>query len=149
MGATGLGHRRKPTDEGNLRAYGIIGARRMSETAPREAGFTNQGEGDVRIAVSTDEEKDIVFQFKLVNGGKEMSIRAYDPNVPSKGITEVKSSKPSLTAVINDPESSASDKSNALKIRDMMNRSKKGIKESSLARIVNELKRKQNGGKKR
>ena len=111
------------------------------------AGKTDQGKNDIRISVSTDEDKDIIFQFKLVDGGKNMSIRAYDPNIPSKGITEVKTSSPSLSAVMNDPNATATEKSNALKIRDMMNRSKRGITESSLAKIANDLQKKQNKGR--
>lgn len=147
MGATGLGSGKRGRTKGSFRTYGIYGARKLTEPVPKESGFTDQGKNDIRISVNTDEEKDIVFQFKLVDGGKNMSIRAYDPNVPSKGITEVKTSSPSLSAVMNDPNASATEKSNAMKIRDMMNRSKKGITESSLAKIANELQRKQNKGR--
>jgi len=147
MGATGLKLGRRGANKGIFRTYGIYGARKLTEPAPREAGFTDQGKNDVRISVSTDEDKDIIFQFKLVDGGKNMSIRAYDPNIPSKGITEVKTSSPSLSAVMNDPNATATEKSNALKIRDMMNRSKRGITESSLAKIANDLQKKQNKGR--
>lgn len=143
MGATGLRMSKSRTDSENLKAFGIVGARKMFETAPREAGFSNQGQNDVRISVATDEEKDIVFQFKLIKGGKEMSIRAYDPNIPDKGVAEVHTNKPDLTSVISDPNATANDVRAAQKILTMMNRSKKGIKNSSLVRIANELKRKE------
>lgn len=144
MGATGLKFGRVGANRGIHRTYGIYGARKLTEPAPKESGFKDQGKNDIRISVATDEEKDIIFQFKLVDGGKNMSIRAYDPNVPSKGVTEVKTSSPSLSSVMNDPSASAEDKANAMKIRDMMNRSKKGITESSLAKIANDLQKKQN-----
>ena len=149
MGATALANRKRYSDEKTM-IYGIRGARRLEGTAPREAEFKDQGKDDVRIALSSEEDKDIIFQFKLNKSGDEMIIRAYDPNVPSRGVTEVKTSQPSLDSVLNDPNASPSDKSGALRIRDMMNRSKSGIKESSLARIANDLKKKRTkGGKKR
>ena len=139
MGATGMHTGKVGANKGIFRTYGIYGARKISEPVPKESGFKDQGKNDIRISVATDEEKDIIFQFKLVDGGKNMSIRAYDPNVPSKGVTEVKTSSPSLSAVMNDPNATAEEKSNAQKIRDMMNRSKKGITESSLSKIALDL----------
>jgi len=149
MGATALANRKRYTDEKTM-IFGIRGARRLEGNAPREAEFKDQGKDDIRIALASEEDKDIIFQFKLNKSGNEMIIRAYDPNVPSRGVTEVKTSSPSLDSVLNDPNASPSDKSGALRIRDMMNRSKSGIKESSLARIANDLKKKRaKGGKKR
>lgn len=148
MGATALANRKVYSDE-KTRIFGIKGAHRLQEPVSREAGFKDQGKDDIRIALASEEDKDIVFQFKLTKDGSEMIIRAYDPNVPSKGTTEVRASKPSLDSVINDPKASPEDKSGALKIRDMMNRSKSGIKESSLTKIADELRKKRTkGGKK-
>ena len=148
MGATALANRKVYSDE-KTKIFGIRGAHRLQEPVKGDSGFKDQGKDDIRIALASDEEKDIVFQFKLSKDGSEMIIRAYDPNVPSKGVTEVRSSKPSLDAVMNDPKASQQDKQGAMKIRDMMNRSKSGIKESSLAKIANELKKKKaKGGRK-
>lgn len=148
MGATALANRKRYSDE-KTKIFGIRGAYRLQEPVKGDSGFKDQGKDDIRIALASDEEKDIVFQFKLTKDGSEMIIRAYDPNVPSKGVTEVKTSKPSLDAVMSDPKASPTEKSGAMKIRDMMNRSKSGIKESSLARIANELKKKKaKGGRK-
>ena len=148
MGATALANRKVYTDE-KTKIFGIRGAHRIQEPVHGDSGFKDQGKDDIRIALASDEEKDIVFQFKLTKDGNDMIIRAYDPNVPSKGVTEVKTSRPSLDAVMNDPNASLQDKQGAMKIRDMMNRSKSGIKESSLAKISNELKKKRaKGGKK-
>ena len=148
MGATALANRKMYSNP-ETKIFGIKFARRMQEKAPREAEFKDQGKDDIVLAVQSEEEKDIIFQFKLTKKGDEMIIRAYDPNVPSRGVTEVRTSEPSLNSVLNDPNATASDKSGALKIRDMMNRSKSGIKESSLARIANELKKKRaKGGRK-
>jgi len=71
-----------------------------------------------------------------------MGITAYDPNVPSRGKTSVSADRPSLDSVINNPKSSAADRQNAMKIRDMMQRTDSGVKESSLGKIANELKKK-------
>lgn len=149
MGATALANRKHRTSQ-STSVFGIGNARKLTDKAPREADFRDQGKDDIRIAVASEEEKDIIFQFKLSKDGSEMIIRAYDPNIPTKSATEVKTSSPSLNSVINDPNASPSDKSGALKIRDMMNRSKSGIKESSLARIANELEKKRaKGGRRR
>ena len=148
MGATALANRKVYSDE-KTKIFGIRGAHRLQEPVKGDSGFKDQGKDDIRLSLATDEEKDIVFQFKLSKDGSEMIIRAYDPNVPSRGVTEVRSSKPSLDAVMNDPKASQQDKQGAMKIRDMMNRSKSGIKESSLAKIANELKKKKaKGGRK-
>lgn len=148
MGATALANRKMYSNP-DTKIFGIKFARRMQEKAPREAEFRDQGKDDIVVSVQSNEEKDIIFQFKLNKSGDEMIIRAYDPNIPTKSTTEVKTSSPSLNSVINDPKSSPSEKSGALKIRDMMNRSKSGIKESSLARIANELKKKKAKGGRR
>ena len=148
MGATALANRKMYLNP-ETKIFGIKFAHRLQEKAPREADFKDQGKNDIVLAIKSEEEKDIIFQFKLSKDGSEMIIRAYDPNVPSKGVTEVKTSEPSLNSVLNDPKASPTEKSGALKIRDMMNRSKSGIKESSLARIANELKKKRaKGGRK-
>ena len=140
MGATGAGGGLRRIRE-SLGVFGIRGARRVDEgKSPSKAGFSTGGNSIV-ISADSDEGKDIVFQFKL---GKNdtMKITAYDPNIPSKGRTSVNAERPSLDSVINNPKSSATDKQNAMKIRDMFQRTKSGIKESSLGRIANELKKK-------
>lgn len=140
MGATGSGSGIRDSGERGSSVFGIRGARQLEEGAnPKGSGFTASGNSIV-ISANSDEGKDIVFQFKL---GKNdtMKITAYDPNVPSKGRTSVNADRPSLDSVINNPKSSADDKRNAMKIRDMMQRTESGIKESSLGRIANELKK--------
>lgn len=141
MGATGasIGKLRGSRNAGSI--FGIKGARELEEGAnPKGAGF-RAAKDNIVISARSDEGKDIVFQFKL---GKNdtMKITAYDPNVPSKGRTSVSADRPSLDAVITSPKATATDKQNALKIRDMMQRTDSGIKESSLGRIANELKKK-------
>ena len=141
MGATGAsgGLRRLLGARGGI--FGIKGARQIEEgRLPQGAGFSKQGDSII-ISANSDEGKDIVFQFKL-GRNDTMKITAYDPNVPSKGRTSVNAERPSLDSVINNPKSSADDKRNALKIRDMFQRTDNGIKESSLGKIANELKKK-------
>ena len=138
-GASGSGVRHARTRED--RVFGIRNARQLEEgTKIKDAGFT-PGKDDITIAAHSDEGKDIVFQFKLLKGDK-MKITAYDPNVPSKGRVSVSAERPSLDAVISNPKSTSVDKQNAMKIRDMVQRTDSGIKESSLGRIANELKKK-------
>lgn len=141
MGATGAGGRIRSLLGGGGSAFGIKGARQLDDgVKPKGSGFTSGG-NNIVISARSDEGKNIVFQFKL---GKNdtMKITAYDPNVPSKGRTSVSAERPSLDSVINNPRSSASDKQNAMKIRDMMQRTESGVKESSLGKIANELKKK-------
>ena len=142
MGATGAsssGVRRERVKSEMV--FGIRNARQLDEGAnPAGAKFDKNG-NNIVIAAHSDEGKDIVFQFKLLRGDK-MRITAYDPNVPSRGKTSVNADRPSLDAVISNPKASTTDKQNAMKIRDMMQRTDSGIKESSLGRIANELKKK-------
>ena len=139
MGATGASGTRTRVSED--RVFGIRNARKLDDNAnPAGARFDNSGDRIV-ISANSDEGKDIVFQFKL-GRNDTMKITAYDPNVPSRGKTSVNAERPSLDSVINNPKSSAEDKRNAMKIRDMFQRTDSGIKESSLGRIANELKKK-------
>ena len=148
MGATGADSSRLRIKIFGDRAFGIRGARELEDGAnPKGSGFTATRDNIV-ISADSDEGKDIVFQFKLGKNDK-MNITAYDPNIPTKGRTSVNADRPSLDSVINNPRSSADDKRNAMKIRDMFQRTTSGIKESSLGRIANELKkRKRKGGRK-
>ena len=148
MGATGADSSRLRIKIFGDRAFGIRGARELEDGAnPKGSGFTATRD-NIIISADSDEGKDIVFQFKLGKNDK-MNITAYDPNIPTKGRTSVNADRPSLDSVINNPKSSADDKRNAMKIRDMFQRTTSGIKESSLGRIANELKkRKRKGGRK-
>lgn len=148
MGATGADGSRLRIKIFGDRAFGIRGARELEDGAnPKGSGFTATRD-NIIISADSDEGKDIVFQFKLGKNDK-MNITAYDPNIPTKGRTSVNADRPSLDSVINNPKSSADDKRNAMKIRDMFQRTTSGIKESSLGRIANELKkRKRKGGRK-
>ena len=138
MGATALANKARYYDKKTM-IFGIKSGKRVTDNVGREAGFKDQGKEDVVISVETDEDKDIVFQFKLKKGGKQMLIRAYDPNIKDKATTEVNVKNPDLTKVQNDPDATARDRTEAQKILAMMNRSKHGIKNSSLARIANHL----------
>ena len=142
MGATGAsssGVRQGRTRED--RVFGIRNARRLDDNAnPAGAKFSKDGTNIV-IAANSDEGKDIVFQFKLLKNDK-MKITAYDPNIPNRGKVSVSAERPSLDAVLANPKSSTEDKRNAMLIRDMFQRTDSGIKESSLGRIANELKKK-------
>jgi hypothetical protein len=140
MGATGASGTRLGSSSEN-RVFGIRSARRLDDDAnPAGARFDNSGDRIV-ISANSDEGKDIVFQFKL-GRNDTMKITAYDPNVPSRGKTSVSAERPSLDSVINNPKSTSEDRQNAMKIRDMFQRTDSGIKESSLGRIANELKKK-------
>lgn len=139
MGATGASGTRTRVSED--RVFGIRNARKLDDNAnPVGARFDTSGDRIV-ISANSDEGKDIVFQFKL-GRNDTMKITAYDPNVPSRGKTSVSAERPSLDSVINNPKSTAEDRQNAMKIRDMFQRTDSGIKESSLGRIANELKKK-------
>lgn len=144
MGSTGAGGIRSKFDPDSS-TFGIKDARQLNDTKVPGAGFSDHGRNDIIISAASDEGKDIVFQFKL-GRNDTMKITAYDPNVPSKGKTSVNADRPSLDAVINNPKSSATDKNNAMRIRDMMQRTKSDVKESSLGRIANELKKRKNKG---
>ena len=141
MGATGAGGTVRRILGVSNRVFGIKNARQLDDSAnPKDARFSTSG-SNIVISAKSDEGKDIVFQFKLLKGDK-MGITAYDPNIPNRGKVSVSAERPSLDSVISNPKSSSTDKQNAMKIRDMMQRTDSGIKESSLGRIANELKKK-------
>lgn len=148
MGATGAGSGVRNGRASSEQVFGMRNARRLEDgTNPKGSGFTASG-NNIVIAAHSDEGKDIVFQFKLIKGDK-MKITAYDPNVPSKGRVSVSADRPSLDSVITSPKATSADKRNAMLIRDMFQRTDSGVKESSLGRIANELKkRKLKGGRK-
>lgn len=141
MGATGASGSGVRRGESGETVFGIRGARQLEDTAnPKGAKFTTSG-NNIVISARSDEGKDIVFQFKL---GKNdtMKITAYDPNIPNRGKVSVSAERPSLDSVINSPRASSEDRQNAMRIRDMMQRTDSGVKESNLGRIANELKKK-------
>ena len=140
MGATGSGSGVRTGQGTGNQVFGIRNARKLEDGAnPAGSGFKADG-NNIVISAHSDEGKDIVFQFKLLKNDK-MKITAYDPNVPSKGKVSVSADRPSLDSVINSSKASTDDKRNAMKIRDMFQRTDSGIKESSLGRIANELKK--------
>lgn len=141
MGATGASGEVRQGRVASENTFGIRNARQLEEgTSIKGAGFKPGGDS-ITISAHSNEGKDIVFQFKLLKGDK-MKITAYDPNVPSKGRISVSADRPSLDAVMTNPKATTADKQNAMKIRDMFQRTDSGIKESSLGRIANELKKK-------
>ena len=142
MGATGAsGSELRTGRTRQEQVFGMRNARQLEDgTNIPNAGF-KPGPDNITIAAHSDEGKDIVFQFKLLKGDK-MKITAYDPNVPNKGRVSVNADRPSLDAVINSPKATSDDRRNAMLIRDMFQRTDSGIKESSLGRIANELKKK-------
>lgn len=142
MGSTGASGVRNKFDP-ETSTYGIKDARQLQSSDVKGAGFSEHGKNDIIISASSDEGKDIVFQFKL-GRNDSLKITAYDPNVPSKGKTTVNADRPSLDSVINNPKTSSTEKQGAMKIRDMMQRTKSDVKESSLGRIANELKKRKN-----
>lgn len=142
MGSTGAS--RKPYKYDPTKStFGIRGARQLQDGNIAGAGFSEHGKNDIIISADSDEGKDIIFQFKL-GRNDSLKITAYDPNVPSKGKTTVNADRPSLDSVINNPKASSAEKQGAMKIRDMMQRTKSDVKESSLGRIANELKKRKN-----
>lgn len=142
MGSTGAGGIRKKFDP-NTSTFGIKDARQLESSNIPGAGLSEHGKNDIIIAANSDEGKDIIFQFKL-GRNDSLKITAFDPNVPSKGKTTVNADRPSLDSVINNPKSSSEEKRGAMKIRDMMQRTTSDVKESSLGKIANELKKRKN-----
>jgi hypothetical protein len=68
-----------------------------------------------------------------------MSIRAYDPNEPSRAKVSVTTKDASLDSVIKSADSTKEEKTNARKIKEMINQTTSGITQSSLKKIANEL----------
>lgn len=142
MGSTGANGKRYKYDA-DKSSFGIRDARQVHDEKIDGAGFSKHDKNDIIMSVKSPEGKDIVFQFKLGRDNM-MKIKAYDPNTKEKSKTEVNADRPSLDTVINNSKSTVSEKRDAQKIRDMMQRAKSDIKESSLGRIAHELKKRKN-----
>jgi len=137
MGSTGAGIF-KTSNKGafDVREIGIRGAVNFTGRLPAESDMEQPGNSKLTFRIQSSDNKDIIFQFKLLSNN-EMSIRAYDPNIPSKGKVAVSVKTPSLDSAIN--SSDRKTRINAQKIRSMMNKSAK-IDESMLSQIANRLK---------
>lgn len=138
MGSTGSGIL-KSSNRSALagETFGIRGAKDYSGKIPASSGLEKTGPNKITLRVPSSDRQDIIFQFKLIDGNKNLSIRAYDPNQPSKGKVSVTVSAPSLDTVIKTGDKT--EKANALKIRDMMTKSS-AISEAQLGQIAQRLK---------
>lgn len=141
MGSTGMGIFRQSTEVINRNTYGIDNARAFFGNLPKSTGMDKIGANLTTLRISSYDTQDIIFQFKLLKGGK-LSIRAYDPNSSTRANVTVDADSPSLDRVIRYGE--REDKNNAQKIRAMMNKSST-ISESQLVKIAQDLK----GGRRR
>jgi hypothetical protein len=110
--------------------YGVKGAAQFNGSLPTSSGLS-------RHTVGTGKLKNIVFQFKLTDSGKKMSIHAYDPNTGRKANVSVSVTNPSISKLQKDGTSA--EKAQATKMQNLMNKSTSGISEASLSSIAGEL----------
>jgi hypothetical protein len=117
--------------------YGVKGAAQFNGSLPTSSGLSRHTDEDIQLAVGTGKLKNIVFQFKLTDSGKKMSIHAYDPNTGRKANVSVSVTNPSISKLQKDGTSA--EKAQATKMQNLMNKSTSGISEASLSSIAGEL----------
>lgn len=134
MGSTG----RRTSGKPSTSVFDVKDAKRTELSGLETQGIPTPTKQDIQLKVGSREGKDIIFQFRLTKDN-EMSIRAYDPNEPSRAKVSVTTKDASLDSVIKSADSTKEEKTNARKIKEMINQTTSGITQSSLKKIANEL----------
>lgn len=143
MGSTGhsiYAHSR--TGNVNDETFDIPGAVNFKGKVPANSGLSNVGANKITLKLPAGRESNILFQFKLIDDNKLMQITGYKNGVPEvKCKVAVDSGQPSLDRVIATGDKT--EKSNALKMKDLMSKSST-ISENQLGAIAQKLLRNKN-----
>lgn len=138
MGSTGHGSLRGKKKAGlGTDTFGIGGAVVFKGKVPANSGLAPVGSNKVTLKVPIGKQENILFQFKLVEGGAMMNIIGYKDGVPEvKSKVDVDSGHPSLDKVI--ATGTKKEKLQAIKMKDLMTKSTK-VDENQLGAIANKL----------
>lgn len=147
MGSTGHGtYNRSRKGASGDDTFGISDAIVYKGKIPTNSGLSPVGSNKITLKVPISSKNNILFQFKLSKDSKLMQITGYKDGVPEvKCKVDVDSGRPSLDKVI--ATGSKSDKTNAIKMKDLMHKQTK-VSENQLGSIAQQLlrKKKQEGG---
>lgn len=147
MGSTGHGiYHKSRTGNVNDETFGISEAVNFKGKVPEDSGLAPVGAGKITLKVPIGKQTNILFQFRLMKDNKLMQIIGYKDGVPEvKCKVAVDAGQPSLDKVI--ASGSKSEKNNAIKMKDLMNKSSQ-VNENQLGAIAQKLLRHKSGGTK-
>lgn len=143
MGSTGHGiYKQSRSGNVNDETFGIGGAVNYKGKVPDGSGLSPVGANKITLKLPFGKQSNILFQFKLTKDDKLMQITGYKDGVPEvKCKVAVDSGQPSLDKVI--ATGNKTEKSNAIKMKDLMHKSSK-IDEYQLGAIAQKLLRNKN-----
>ena len=145
MGSTGHGIYKK-SNKGNVNdeTFGIRGAVNFKGKVPADSGLSAPGSNKITLKLPTADKSNIIFQFKLTKDNKYMTIIGFRNSIPEvKCKVDVEAGNPSLDKLL--ANGSKAEKANALKMKDLMNKSSQ-VDENQLGSIAQKLLRKKQGG---
>ena len=120
--------------------FGIHYAIRMNTQAPREANFNKPNADNVQLTIASYEGQDIMLQFRL-SRQDNLLIAAYDPNSRMAGKVIVNSENPSIDAIINNKYASPDIKYEATKVKNIIDKAYAGVRQDSIIKLAEYLKR--------
>lgn len=138
MGSTGHSlYSKSSTGNVNTENFGVANAVNFKGSIPADSGLDAVGNNKITLKLPAIDRTNILFQFKLTNGGKLMTITGFKDGVPEvKCKVAVDSGQPSLNALL--ATGSKSEKLNAVKMKDLFAKSTQ-FSENQLGAIANKL----------
>lgn len=138
MGSTGHGtFNTSKTGNVNNETFGITGAVNFSGKVPAGSGLEPVGNNKITLKVPINKKDNVIFQFKLSKDEQWMFVTAYKNGIPEvKCKVKVDSASPSLNKLLTSPN--ASERSNALKMKELMSQSST-MDENKLTPIAHKL----------
>lgn len=121
----------------NDETFGIKGAVNFSGKVPAGSGLEPVGSNKITIKIPIGKKDNVIFQFKLSKDDEWMFVTAYKNGIPEvKCKVKVDSASPSLNRLLT--SSNPSERSNALKMKELMSQSST-MDESKLTPIAHKL----------
>lgn len=138
MGSTGHGtFQSSKLGNVNNETFGIKGAVNFSGKVPANSGLDPVGSNKITLKIPINKQDNVIFQFKLSKDERWMFVTAYKNGIPEvKCKVKVDSASPSLNKLLT--SSNASERSNALKMKELMSQSST-MDENKLTPIANKL----------
>lgn len=138
MGSTGHStFANSKTGNVNNETFGMKGAVNFSGKVPAGSGLEPVGSNKITLKFPVNKQDNVIFQFKLSKDDKFMFITAYKNGIPEvKCKVKVDSASPSLNKLLT--SSNASERSNALKMKELMSQSST-MDENKLTPIAHKL----------
>lgn len=121
--------------------YEVQGAKAFKGVMPHNSGLEAADADKVTLSMSNPKKKNIIFQFKLVDNGRNLNIKAYDPNTGKKANVTVNATAPSISRL--QATGTKAQKQQATNMKQLMNQSSAGISDASLTKIAAELRRRE------